>query len=61
MECSKCQATLVSENKILAYKSSRTNNGSEAAYHWAVGVHTFINNDKPPCTHCDGLYIIITR
>jgi len=52
-ECSKCGAKLVSEEKIKAYAFHHQ---GDAAYHWAVGVHTFINNDQPPCSHCDLLY-----
>jgi hypothetical protein len=55
VRCSKCDAMFVPENEVNAYASQE---GWEAAYHWAVGAHTKLNDGKQPCNHCGGIYSV---
>jgi hypothetical protein len=45
----------VPENEVNAY-ASQENGDWEAAYHWAVGAHTKLNQGKRPCKHCGDIY-----
>lgn len=47
--CSKCGAIRVPDDDISAYSYQH---GADAAYHWAVGSHTQLNDGKPPCIDC---------
>jgi hypothetical protein len=55
VRCSKCDAMFVPENEVKAY-ASQENGDWEAAYHWAVGAHTKLNQGKRPCKHCGDIY-----
>jgi uncharacterized OB-fold protein len=57
VRCSKCDAMFVPENEVNAY-ASQENGDWEAAYHWAVGAHTKLNDGKQPCNHCGGIYSV---
>jgi hypothetical protein len=50
----------VPENEVNAY-ASQENGDWEAAYHWAVGAHTKLNDGKQPCEHCGGIYSVRRR
>jgi len=56
--CSECNAMFVPDNEVNAYSFQ---NGPEAAYHWAVGAHTKLNDGKQPCKHCGGIYSVRRR
>jgi len=53
VRCSKCDAMFVPENEVDAYAFQEN---WEAAYHWAVGAHTKLNDGKRPCKKCGEIY-----